>query len=429
LRGACWLRNPAGAHICGQACVVDGSALMTHESNRSTPRPARSFGKVLHDLQKHVPMYADLWRDIDFNSGDYSQPEQFSQVPILRKSDLLARTPQQRLDQRFAGQRLSQDRTSGSTGQPLELLIDKATKRRRSIRFLRALVTSGYRPGNRFMLISSRSSGSIKTISPWARLARWHYVDLYLGAEVVHREYERIRPTMVYGPLSSLTALAESLRSSSRVSPLPVLAISTAEQLTTTARRLLESVFTKTVTDFYGATELGLVAWRNAACGAYSTFDNDFLLEYLPSTDMPGFERLIVTDLHAGSMPLVRYDTGDLVCRRQIGDESRIHELVGREVDCLWLKDGQRVSPYAIDGVLSEAKGVQQYCVIQQRSFDVEVTVAASMVFHPQLQADLSARLAALCPDLKITVTTVSEPILVTTNKARSVRSLVRNLL
>lgn len=384
-----------------------------------------SFNATLNDLKRHVPLYAHMWRDLDFGKFDYGEPEQFARLPILRKSDLLAAPVSERLDHRFRGQRLTHDRTSGSTGQPLELLIDSRTKRRRSLRFLRALISAGYRPGQRLMLISSRPSSAIKHISPWARLAGWTYADLYLGQDELIREYERVHPDVVYGPLNALISLSEGLGKADDRSR-GARAISTAEQLTPGARRQLESVFVKGVTDFYGSTELGLVAWRNAFCGHYMTFRDSHLLEFLPMAEIPGFERLIVTDLRPGAMPLIRYDTGDLVRRVPTADGYCIQEFIGREIDCLWLKNGTRVGPYAIDGILGNAAGVRQYRVVQQPDFTVEVSIATESVTVHDLQTTLHRQLADICPGLDIAIATVSEPALITSHKARAIQTLVR---
>jgi phenylacetate-CoA ligase len=395
-------------------------------SEPSTQAPPVSFNRILTELKRHVPLYAQRWRNIDFAHFNCAEYAHFARLPILRKADLLATSVGDRLDDRFLNRRLTTDRTSGSTGQPLELLIDPGTKRRRSQRFLRALIGSGYRPGQRLMLISSRPSGVIKRISPWARLARWTYVDLYLGQDELVKEYQRVRPDLVYGPLNALNSLCDGLARSGNVTPERVRAISTAEQLTPQARRQLESVFAKGVTDFYGSTELGLVAWRSAVGNYYMTPQNDFLLEFLPLSEMPGFERLIVTDLAPGSMPLVRFDTGDLVRRGPTAHGIQITELMGREVDCLWLKTGRRVSPYALDGVLTGAGGVRHYRVIQREDYSVDVLIAAHPADVAALRKSLQDTLAQLCPDLPLAITFVEQLPLSTSNKARPIQSLVR---
>ena len=67
----------------------------------------------------------------------------------------------------------------------------------------------------------------------------------------------------------------------------------------------------------YSMSELGLVAYSKPGFPGYQVLTDEFHVELLPAT--PGkrgeLERLVVTDLEPGAMPLIRFDTGDLVHR------------------------------------------------------------------------------------------------------------------
>ncbi len=302
-------------------------------------------------------------------------PRDFASLPVVRKSDLLAAGVQARLDDRRRRAGLVCDATSGSSGQPFEVLIDRSAMRRRRLRFLRALVGAGYRPGERLMLVASRHATSFA-----ARLLGWSYASLKQGEDVLAAQYVRTRPAVLYGPLSSLLALADRLTSGHRGHPRPRLVVTTAEELTAAQRRTLDRAFGARIADFYGMTELGLVAWREGPEGPYRLAANNLLLEYLPCAADDALERLVVTDLSGGAMPLVRYETGDLVRRDRSLPGAPIARIAGREIDCLRLPGGRRVSPYRITTSLEVLEGVDQYEVVQNRDLSVEVfirTVAA----------------------------------------------------
>ena len=326
--------------------------------------------RLLNDTARHVPFYRSHWASAGIDVGRLSVPHDFASLPVVRKSDLLAAGVEARLDDRRQRAELVRDATSGSSGQPFEILIDRSAMRRRRLRFLRALLGAGYRPGERLMLVASRHATPVG-----ARLLGWRYASLKQGEDALAAEYLRTRPAVLYGPLSSLLALGERLTSAHRRHRRPRLVVTTAEELTAAQRRTLDRAFAAKIADFYGMTELGLVAWRSGEDGPYRLPATNLLLEYLPCAADDALERLVVTDLSGGAMPLVRYETGDLVRRDRSLPDAPIVRIAGREVDCLRLPGGGRVSPYRITTSLEVLEGVDQYEVVQNRDLSVDVFI------------------------------------------------------
>jgi phenylacetate-CoA ligase len=230
----------------------------------------------------------------------------------------------------------------------------------------------GYLPGRRLMLISN------PPYPPGAKWVRWTYADLRRGEAEVFEAYRRTRPSVLYGPLSSLLILARrALEAPSKVAA-PRVVVSTAEQLRAAHRDLLGQAFGAPVADFYGMTELGLVAYSAPDGSGYRVMHKHLHLEFLPSDAGEGLERLIVTDLGGGVMPLIRFDTGDLVRRDHSRSGSPIVLFSGRQVDCLKRADGGWVSPYEITVALDQVPGIRQYQVAQRRDLTIDLFVAAT---------------------------------------------------
>jgi phenylacetate-CoA ligase len=221
------------------------------------------------------------------------------------------------------------------------------------------------------MLLSSRKR------VPLPALTRWSYVDICDREAELLAEYRQFRPTVLYGPLSALMLLGELLSREDR-EHLPKLVISTAEELTGTHRRALQSHFAGArIADFYGSTEFGLMAWRAREGDAYRVLTRDLHLEFLPSAD-PDLERLVVTDVRTVAMPFIRYETGDLVQRAARTANAPILRFVGREIDFLRLPDGSRISPYRITMSVESIPSVVQYQVVQHATLALEVFVRTS---------------------------------------------------
>lgn len=114
--------------------------------------------------------------------------------------------------------------------------------------------------------------------------------------------------------------------------------------------------------EFYGAADVGAIAWECAACNGMHLRD-DLLVEFLqpgadaPANPSPGSPaELVVTDFHRRAMPIIRLRTGDLVdevmtdpceCGRS---SPRIARIVGRASEITKVK-GMFVVPRQVQDV------------------------------------------------------------------------------
>ena len=246
---------------------------------------------MIMEAAQHVPFYRRHWKQagIDLTRIYSSVPLEF--LPVVTRADLLNAPAEERVDERFRG------------------AVDKRALQRQRARFWRALRDLGYVPSERVMIISDDA------LPVGASLLRWPRVDASLDDEAMLAKYLKVRPGVLYGPLSLLTRLATRLAASTDVRWQPRLVVSTAEQLTDAKRVLLESTFGAKVADFYSTPEQGLIAYSRPGVGGYRSFDDEFVIESLHAVPGKGPGRLIVTDLVPGAMPLIRFDTGDVVTR------------------------------------------------------------------------------------------------------------------
>jgi phenylacetate-CoA ligase len=247
--------------------------------------------RMIMEAAEHVPFYRRHWREagVDLTRIYSSVPLEF--LPVVTRADLLNAPPEERLDQRFRGS------------------LDKRTLQRQRARFWRALRDVGYAPGERVMIISDDA------LPTGASLMRWTRVDTSLDDEAMLATYSKIRPGVLYGPLALLTRLATRLAASTEPRWQPRLVVSTAEQLTDAKRVLLESTYGAKVADFYSTPEQGLIAYSRPGIAGYRSFDDEFVIDSLHAVPGKGAGRLIVTDLVPSAMPLIRFDTGDVVTR------------------------------------------------------------------------------------------------------------------
>lgn len=379
----------------------------------------RRLRRLVLDAARYVPFYRDTWRRAGVNPAQLRSAADLLALPIIRKADLLACPPAQRIDQRFLGRQLRSEPTSGSTGIPFEMPIDRASLRRRRWRFLRALISVGYLPGMRLMLISD------PPFPAGAARLRWTYADLRRGEEAVFDVYAQTRPHVLYGPLSSLVLLAHRMLGAGCTNWHPNIVVSTAEQLTPAHRTLLMAALGAPIADFYGMTELGLVAYSHPRQGLYRTASRDLHVELLPTANGNGLERLVVTDLRGGALPLIRFDTGDLVTRAT-SSTACIAEIGGRQVDCLKLPNGAWLSPFEVTLALDRIDGLRQYKVVQRNQHSVDLFLSSLDGALPAVIGKARQALVRACGDnVAVHVHLTSEVPMQSGQKQRVVRSEV----
>lgn len=376
--------------------------------------------KLVASAWKRVPAYRALWEEagVDPSMLQIHSEAQFKRIPVITNSDLRRFSIRERCDSEVHLGRVGIERTSGSTGEPFEIPLDFASKRRRQWRFLRALMQCGYRPGRRLMMLNTRKPSWL------SRVANWSCVNLTLREEELAERYLQTQPEVLYGPLNTLMMLARGLEAAGGMGRLPGAVISTAEYMSPADRRTLHQAFGTDPADLYGMSECGLLACRTGGEDHYSVAGRAFLLEFLPSDLGFQFERLVLTDFSGGAMPLIRFDTGDLVARDHTRADKPITGFSGREVDCLRMPDGGFVSPYRVTLALEEAGGMDRYRVVQRADLSLDVELWISTQTPEKVVNDATDALKKLTGNaLKVRIARTTAPRPEGVRKFRPVRS------
>lgn len=338
---------------------------------------------VMADAARNIALYRDLWASAGTGAGLHG-------ARLLDKSVLRAAGMEDRVDSTRRRRKLTTELSSGSSGEPMTTYSDREALRARRLAFLRALVACGWRPWQKLLLLTGRRG-------PGERLlGRWHYASIGDDTAHIARRAGDIRPQVLYGPLSTLELLAQHAREHRLPQASLRLVISTAEQLTADRQRSLERAFGVPVADFYGMAEFGLVAYRRPGARSYTRARDSLVLEFLPLAHDHAVERLVVTDLAERTCPLIRYDTGDLVRRDAASPERPLVEFAGRDVDCILMPDGARVSPYRIDLALEKLPGLEAFEVVQQPDLSVDVTIDAAAGAAEGLRSVIAGKLALI---------------------------------
>ena len=347
----------------------------------------------MRDAATHVPMYRERTAPGDIGADVSSMQEMLSTFPVLTKADVMSTPADARIDERFAGRRRITESTTGSTGQPFSLVVDPAYLRRRNLRFLRALVAVGYRPWQRFMLLTDRYT------RPTRKLGTRYYESVEQPTASMLAAYLRIRPAALYGFTTSLRLLRDELPAGVDVAHSPAFVISTAEVLDAATRSSLESGFGCPVYDFYGMTEMGLVAWQHPRSDGRYAVSDSVVVELEPVAAGSDLHRVILTNLDLAITPFIRYDSGDLAVIAEHDGNVHITAFEGRRLDTIVLRDGSELSPYRITDALRDVPHLARFKVLQESLDRVRVDVEIDPAAFEGACADIRGILSRLLGD------------------------------
>ncbi len=365
-------------------------------------------------------MYRHLYADLELADPDLTLLEILSRLPVISKEDLMSAPLDERRNHRYSHAALLEESTTGSSGQPFTLYVDQRYTRARNLRFLRGLLSSGFRPWHRLMLLTDRHAGS-------TRVGRnRYYVSVEQSTTSIVDAYRRIRPHVLYGFLTPLRLLAECLTGIEEGAHRPRVVISTAEMLDPHTRQLIEDTFGCPVSDFYGLTEMGLVAWRHPGVERYIMSPNSVLTELIPDASGKGRYKMVMTNLDLLASPIVRFDSGDLASVRNIDNKPVVVAIEGRCIDTIIRRDGKEISPYRITDAFRDISGLRRFKITQHEITHFLVELEVGDQLREQVTRETRAILEELLgADLQLDIQFRSKLISEGSRKFRPVESLV----
>lgn len=188
--------------------------------------------------------------------------------------------------------------------------------------------------------------------------------------------------------------------------------IVTSEKLFEDDKELIEKSFGVPVVNEYGASEVGLIAFENAA-GEWIVNSESLFIEILDENNriLPHGEegRIVITSLYNKAHPMIRYDIGDTgtltqnsTCKRPI-----LKKLTGRTNDVARLADGKVVPGltfyYVTKSIIEDAGSIKEFIIIQTGMDTFKIEYVSDYDFTPaQIQKILEAIETFVGKNLKV---------------------------
>jgi phenylacetate-CoA ligase len=349
---------------------------LQHDALAAAEFRAQRLESILQHARDTVPYYRDAPRYLE----DY---------PVLTKQ-----TVQERYDDFFSllyrRSELFTEATSGSYGIPLRYFMTQEQRAQRTAEIIYYSSWGGYAVGMKNMYLSCRKNpqmlrGLVENqivLNPrfdpdWdqkaiALLNKGDIKVLIAQPSVL----EQLMASVLSGGLSSLHSGLISI-------------ITFGEPLPDPMRARISIFFGCKVLGRYAAIEQGVLAQQ---CDSlYHVNPVSHIVEILDlNEDKPVREgepgRIVVTNLSARAMPLIRYEMGDLgvwggdPCRCKLPGPT-LSEIIGREVDVVRDTAGVTISPSIINLALIRDSAILQYQFLQHGEREYELIVRATPNF------------------------------------------------
>lgn len=394
---------------------------------------------LLERAATRVPYYRDQWA-ARRRRGDRASWSLLENWPVLEKETLRECPLAFVAEDRDLGQ-MFHERTSGTTGKPLDLWRTRSTVQELyAIAHLRTREWNGVSRGDRFAMLGGQLVVPVVQRRPpfWVWNAALHqlYMSTYhLAPDLVPAYLDalaRYRITYLYGYPSSLLQLALGALSQGRTDLRMRVVITNAEPLTAEQRCAIGEAFGCPVRETYGMAEM-VSAASECPHGRLHQWPEVGVVELLDGDGPvgPGETGDIVgTGLLNVDMPLVRYRVGDrgrvgvgsslCTCGRTLPLFARVE---GRVNDVLVTRDGRRVTWL---NPVFYGLPVSQSQIVQEALDRVHVRFVPAAGYSTATGETIVARLAErLGPDVHVTLETVTEVPRTANGKFRAVECRV----
>lgn len=361
--------------------------------------------------------------------------DDFASLPILRRDDV-RNAGGRLLSASIPVEQLTRDSTGGSTGEPTEVWIgpeEMGWKESAGECFMQrigaptgvstALIWGHHLDPNERETLRERYHG-FETNSRW-------FDCLRLSSQVLeryHHELERWRPACIIGYASAVAHLAEHILECGYRPSYPTRCIVTgAEKLLPRHREAIAAAFRRPVHERYGGRDVGYVAFQMQP-NRDLTLEVDWSNILVEPETNESESSILITKLHADAMPLIRYRVGD-VARFLPGTKPGhpafwLNEIIGRDVDRIWLPDGRWITGLQIPHMMKDYP-VREYMFVQRRDYSVLIQIAPRSDFDESSRAKILETVGANLPGLSISTVIVDEVPRTKANKWRPVISEV----
>ena len=402
---------------------------------------AKRLRRLLSISKHSSPHYKKILSNIDvtqINTENYL--EILASVPCLEKG-MIRKNGDLILNENSDLNANVQISTSGSTGEPLRIVVDKFQLSVRFASSFRALEGIGWNLGERQMRLWHQTLGMSTSQKIKERINAIVLRRLFIPAfkideakvqRLVHK-VNKFKPRIIEGYAESLNMISLFSKSKSVWSPKAIL--SSAQELTDSTRDNIERIFQTKVLNKYGAREFSGIAYECTSQKGMHVLMESYIVEILKNGRHaePGETgEVFITDLNNSVFPMIRYRIGDLAsvssnfgkcaCGRYT---TRITKIVGRTQGLIVGMNGVLVPGTFFSHLFKDFSDyIASYQIYQNAKSQITLRLIPTLSYDENMSATLISLLRRTLGDqTEIDIDIVADIPLGATGKRQSVVS------
>lgn len=432
-----WLKNvvfPVGDRWLGQPMMRRLRFLEKAQEwpiERLEEERNRLLASLISTVYREVPLYRDLMEAAKVRPEDIRTPADLVRLPVVDKKMFRQNYPERVVRETHTPS--YESCTSGSTGDPFRFRVDRETWGLCRASFLLALQWAGWNLGEPQLQFGMNLRRDLAR--RWKdRALRCHYVsayDLSPGRLDQHLEtLDRYRLRHVWGYPGSVYCLACRALEKGWNRPLRSV-VTWGDNLHPHYRTAIERAFGTSVCDTYGCGE-GMQVAAQCKAGTYHIHMLDVIVEFVDGDGQPvppgTVGDILLTRLHPGPMPFVRYRVGDIgvggagrpcACGRGF---QAMESIAGRDAEIVTTPAGNRLIVHFFTGIMEHFPEVAEFQVRQTAVDALVLRIVPGQGFTPDTSAAILKRIRDLgAADMKTEVELVDEIPLTPAGKRRFV--------
>lgn len=375
--------------------------------------------QVLQQAYNHTAYYRVMFDRYGTKPEEIKRLEDLKRLPILTKQDVRVHSSEMLSDAVESKKRVM-EHTSGTTGTGLHFPTTKQAQQEQWAVWWRYRRYHGIQRGTLCAYFGGQSIVDPDQKEP----PYWRY-DLpgrRILFSVYHINRDRIKdylselrrrqPPWIHGYPSVIALLAAYLLETGEDLGYPVSWVTTgSENLLAHQAEMIQKVFGVKPIQNYGLAE-GTANFSQCRARSLHVDEDYAAVEFIPDQDRSGY-RVIGTSLSNLALPMIRYDTGDLV---QLADQpcecglpGRVVSAVdGRREDYVLLRDGTKIG--RLDHIFKDLIHIQEAQIHQQEPGRITLRIVPSEGYTAEDQIRLENEIRSrLGERLSVDIVTVKE--------------------
>lgn len=337
----------------------------------------KKLRKMVRHCYDTVPYYKKMFDEGGINPEHIKTLEDMKVIPILTKQEIVA-NPSLFLSSKYDVKKLIDNSTSGSTGSSLVLKVEYNNIAKQFAIWWRYYHRLGITKRLKNAEFASFNIIPQSQQNPpyWRKnyyLNRISFSTFHGTPETYFDYYEELnkfKPIWIHGFPSCLVPFASFLvENGLRLNHQLFYVTLGAENVYDYQKAIIKQAFGCDVYSHYGLTEA--VANFSERVNGVTEVDEDFAAtEFIQDGDL---YRVVGTNLINYTMPLLRYDTNDLVgYDGKIGEQGRIINFIdGRSGDYLVFPDGRKIG--AFSALFTETSHIKEAQLYQNKDYSLDV--------------------------------------------------------